>query len=483
MAGEGHAVERGSASVRRRRLEVMAGIELPALDGEFVEGLLDPSKRVGECAARLLAHRYPWLLFGATNTAPLRADVCRRYRFGEEWGQLRAALARAARQLPARPRINLRRFNAVPGLLPDLMQELAEAGRRGEAERVSRWLRDERHCGGLSKQILFAITYACNLRCSYCYAKNWEKTFPGHMPLELFRKALDWCCGQGLDFIILGGGEPTVHPAFGAFVAEARSRGVALSLTSNGLFGDAVRPAIAADVFSVFVCHVEQDIIASDTRLERLLSRNIAAVQAAGVETRFRYTLTPRSDSRERRRILALAREHGIQTVNYGFAFQNADKNNESYRYERLSVNGFDTVLNRFMDEAHEIGVELHLSKPVPLCYMRRGTLRRMAAEGGLRMACTAARRGFSMNVTVNPDLSTLPCNALNIAGPKITEFRSVRAAGQFHAEVLRRLYRAPWRPKCRRCVLHHRGLCQGVCLAERVGRRPGLGVTNGGSA
>ena len=471
MADSCHTAKHDCVSARKRRLEVMADIYLPGVDDDFVAGLLDPSMCVGRSAARLLAHRYPWLALGAIKTASLSAETCRRYRFGAEWENLRAALAQITQQLPARSRINLRRFNDVPGLLPDLMQVLTEEGQHAEAKRVARYLQNERYYGGTSTQILFSITYACNLRCPYCYIKSWEKVFPDHMSFDAFRKALDWCGGQGLNTVLLGGGEPTVHPAFSAFAEEARSRGVVLMLTSNGLFGDAVRSAIAPDVTPEIVFHVEQDVVFSDKGMEALLSRNIASAQASGVAARFRYTLTPRSDSRERRNILALARHHGIQIVNYGFAFQNINKNNESYRHMRMSAKGFDLSLNQFMDEANEFGIRLHLSKPFPLCHVRMGTLQRMVTEGGLNMACTAARRGYSMNLTVNPDLSTLPCNALNIVGPNLTEFRDIRAAGRFHAEVLRQLYQTPWMPKCKRCVLHHRGLCQGTCLAEHARR------------
>jgi len=469
MAGYWHTAKSKGASVRKRRLEVMAGIYLPLVDDDFVASLLDQSTRVGRCAAELLAHRYPWLSLSATHTLPLRTDAWQRYRFGEEWRRLRSALAQVVQQLPDQSRINLRRFNAIPGLLPDMMEVLAEAGHPREAKRVSRYLREEHQYGGTSKQILFAITYSCNLRCPYCYVKNWEKTFPENMSLDAFRTALDWCCGQGLNAVLLGGGEPTVHPAFGTFVTEARARKMILLLASNGLFGDAVRSVITADAFSEFVCHVEQDVIFSNKRMGKLLSRNIVSALAAGVRTRFRYTLTSQSDSLERRNILALARHHGIQTVNYGFAFQNTNKNNESYRYERIAAKTFDNTLNQFMDEAHEFNINLHLSKPFPLCHVRRTTLQRMAVVGGLSMACTAVRRGYSMNLTINPDLSTLPCNALNIVGPKITEVRNIRAFGRFHTDILRQLYQTPWMPKCKRCVLHYRGLCQGVCLAEHI--------------
>ena len=448
-------------------LDIIAGSSLADAETLLVRSLGDPSAEVAVRAGEMLAFRHPWLTLDAFKTDPLSPAAHRRHRFGAAWFRLRGALAQRVLDLPRDASMPLDRFVGIPGLLPDWMQALSEAGRAEEADRVGRFLGDERPQDDLARQILLAPTYGCNLNCSYCYVKEWARSFPGHMTLANFRTVLDWCERQGVDWLIFGGGEPTVHPDFGALAEETEKRGMKISLTSNGLFGESVRRHLRPAVLAEFICHVEQDVLLRDPRRAERLRRNIAAAREAGVEVRIRYTLTSRSDHAERLAILDVARAHGVRTVNYGFAFRNIDGTNEYFAHDRDPPASFDEMFNGFMDEARAAGIGLHLSKPFPLCQVKPRTLRRVAQEGGLNMACTAWRRGYSLNLTVNPDLTTLPCNALRIPGPRLTEFKDFAEAGRYHAAVLRRLFDRPWQPKCARCVLHHRGLCQGACLAE----------------
>jgi radical SAM protein with 4Fe4S-binding SPASM domain len=88
-----------------------------------------------------------------------------------------------------------------------------------------------------------------------------------------------------------------------------------------------------------------------------------------------------------------------------------------------------------------------------------------------------------SRNLTINPDLTTFPCNGIAIRGPKLTELASIEDAGRHHAEAIRDLMLQPYDEACRDCALWYRGFCQGACLAEhhwmsrQQGRRREAGV------
>lgn len=445
-------------------LDILADADLAGTESLLVGALLDPDVRVGRRAAEILLSRQPWLALEPFSSRPVPPRA-RKGRFGAAWGRLRKAVKEAARGKPGGRRLPFERFARLPGLLPDLLEELEAAGLRGEARSVRRRaeaLRGEKRPG----QILFSLTYSCNLSCPYCYAKGWQTSFPGHMTRAAFREAALWCRRQGVGRILLEGGEPTVHPEFGKLLDEARRLGLRISLTSNGLFGPAVRARVKAPQVPEFICHVTPGVL-RDRRLLGRLRANLKAAVAARVRVGLRCTLTGPGRAL-RTATLDLARAAGVRRVYYGFAFRNMGRNNEYYAYPGRGGGSFDATLNRFMDEAGRAGVELSLSKPFPLCCVTAATLRRMLGEGGLRTACTASQRGFSKNLTVNPDLTTLPCNALGKAGPRLTQFRDLGEAGRFHGPLLRALYARPWRPRCRRCALYWRGLCQGVCLAER---------------
>ncbi|MDH5581310.1 MAG: radical SAM protein [Bdellovibrionales bacterium] len=80
--------------------------------------------------------------------------------------------------------------------------------------------------------IVWSLTNACNLDCSYCGLPHLRlKELEGE---DLFRY-LDTTIDHGLKVISLTGGEPMVHKDFHEFVLRARSRNVLLSLNTNGI--------------------------------------------------------------------------------------------------------------------------------------------------------------------------------------------------------------------------------------------------------
>lgn len=473
-----HPIEKPTA--RRKTLELLAGADLGAVDEILLGAVLDPHPGVGERACDVLLYRYPWLILGTGASEAVAAKRWKHYRFGGAWRRLRDAASALVQTLRPGPMPHLQRFCRLPGLVPELAEELLAAGRTIDAAKLVRRLSGASRKHPPRRQILLAPTYACNLNCPYCYVKGWHGRMHGHMTLDAFRTAVTWSREQGINWMILGGGESTVHPAFPELVQEAWRAGIQVSLTSNGLFGPSVRAAIRSPAVPEFICHVEQDILLHDRARTALLRHNLAAATAAGVQVRIRYTLTPRSDRKEMAEMLGFARSCSIEMVNYGFAFRNMDATNESYRYGTQRSTEFERTLNELMDHAREHGIALHLSKPFPLCQVTIETLRRMLREGGMRNACSASQRGFSMNLTVNPDLTTLPCNAIGLRGPRLTEFKTLSQAGEHYAGFLRGLYRRPWQPGCADCVLHHRGICQGACLAEHYSAQPHQGTGNG---
>jgi len=81
------------------------------------------------------------------------------------------------------------------------------------------------------------ITERCNMECEHCCSSCGPKTGI-HMPMAVFKKALDFCAENG-DSPFIGGGEPTVHPKFWEFIGLVLGRAHELdteyiSLITNG---------------------------------------------------------------------------------------------------------------------------------------------------------------------------------------------------------------------------------------------------------
>ena len=96
------------------------------------------------------------------------------------------------------------------------------------------------------KRMLFDISYGCNLDCVYC--RRHSAINPGEaeiaapdrkdsfLPLEYMVEALDDAKKLMVEEILLvGGGEPTIHPQFEQIIREVKSRGLGLNFSTNGL--------------------------------------------------------------------------------------------------------------------------------------------------------------------------------------------------------------------------------------------------------
>jgi len=101
------------------------------------------------------------------------------------------------------------------------------------------------------RQVSIALTNACDLRCSYCFA-------PKNRAVLDFERVAEWieeldangCLGIGL-----GGGEPTLYPHLVKLCQYATQRsGLAVTLTTHGhRFDDALAATLAGNVHFVRV--------------------------------------------------------------------------------------------------------------------------------------------------------------------------------------------------------------------------------------
>lgn len=96
------------------------------------------------------------------------------------------------------------------------------------------------------KRMLFDITYGCNLDCVYCRrhsainAGEAELGAPekknSYLPLDYLIGVLDDAKKLLVeDILLVGGGEPTIHPDFEQIIREVKSRGFGLNFSTNGL--------------------------------------------------------------------------------------------------------------------------------------------------------------------------------------------------------------------------------------------------------
>ena len=89
--------------------------------------------------------------------------------------------------------------------------------------------------------VVWNITRRCNLRCIHCYSDSDAREYPGELTWDQCRAVLDDLAQFGVPGLLLSGGEPFIHPRFFDLAGYARSKGLRLTLSTNGTLID--RPA------------------------------------------------------------------------------------------------------------------------------------------------------------------------------------------------------------------------------------------------
>ena len=459
------------AKVRHAAITAMANLDTPWADHMLAGAVADPDERVAGQALAGLAYRQPWLHLEPFPVRQAPEGVLETH-WGQAWRGLRQGMREWLEACsPQSIQQVAPRWLRLPGTIPDLIELLNAYG----FQDISRRIELEAGLYGQSKtefrQILLAPTYQCNLNCSYCYAKQWDQRFPGHMSPQDLTRFLDWCQSYKIKQIILAGGEPTVYKHLDQLLKHSRELGIEVHMTSNCLYPAEVDKYMTPHMITRLIAHYDQEIMAEGSLRSQLFLHNLRRASKRGVPLLIRYTLTGESTCEEWKEILELAVQYGVGQLNYAFAFKNFLGNNDYFRYE---PQGADTKMEKTLaslaDDGFSMGVTLNLCKPVPLCSFSPKGLREFIEKDVIRSSCAAYLQKFSRNLTVNPDLSTFPCNALAIEGPRAGGDMGPGEIADSRAMIIKDLLAQPWRQECTNCLFFYRGFCYGACLAEKYG-------------
>ena len=98
-----------------------------------------------------------------------------------------------------------------------------------------KWIKLTLQNGGPG-QCIFAINNACNAGCGFCnFARDvLPRSSWRYVPLDGARRAIDILSGLFIRYLIVSGGEPTLHPDLDAIVRHARRRHMTAMLVTNG---------------------------------------------------------------------------------------------------------------------------------------------------------------------------------------------------------------------------------------------------------
>lgn len=101
--------------------------------------------------------------------------------------------------------------------------------------------------------VVWNITRTCNLRCVHCYSDSAAAKYPGELDWEQMQEVVDDLAEYQVPSLLLSGGEPMIHPRFFDLVDLATSKGLKLTISTNGTL---ITPEKAALLKAAAVAYV-----------------------------------------------------------------------------------------------------------------------------------------------------------------------------------------------------------------------------------
>ena len=101
--------------------------------------------------------------------------------------------------------------------------------------------------------VVWNITRRCNLRCVHCYSDSTSQHYPGELTLDESVRLIDDLAKYQVPALLLSGGEPMIHPQFFELASYAVSRGIRVTVSTNGTRIDSSAAARLKDLGITYV--------------------------------------------------------------------------------------------------------------------------------------------------------------------------------------------------------------------------------------
>jgi len=230
------------------------------------------------------------------------------------------------------------RSTTVPTLPPPHRSEPGPVARESRWQWVKRTLQS-----GGPGQCIFAINNACNAACDFCsFALDvLPRAAWRYAPLEDACRAIDVLSGLFVRYLIVSGGEPTLHPDLDAIIGHARRRQLAVMLVTNGSrltrkrCGELAAAGVSSMVISIDA--PSASVHEANRRLPNVCQRIREAnqeLQSLGVQSTASVTVSRLLDDYDK--LAAFLDELGFRTVTFSYPLTQLPSSFLGYRNSAL---------------------------------------------------------------------------------------------------------------------------------------------------
>jgi radical SAM protein with 4Fe4S-binding SPASM domain len=322
------------------------------------------------------------------------------------------------------------------------------------------------------KRIYFELTRRCNLACHSCFNSS-HYALPDELTLEEVLDVNHQAAEIGVFEIRYTGGECTILPWFPEVVADARSKGMYVSVGTNGVFSDEIRDWLQVSGIDWIIISLDGDEVTNDRVRGRgtyneVLKTLKALQQCPHMRIRLNMVVA-RHNLKAINAVAKVAAEHAVESLNliplrpYGRSLHHMVHNmlTQSEFYD------FITEINRL----RHVYPQINFSTTIDLLDPAARTSRDLIVEK--RRTCAAGVEAC----VIGPQGDIYGCSYSPASFPDSTDIegRHIFVAGNLRQHSLSAVWRDSSRwavfrnldqykyNKCKECT-HYRIRCSGSC-------------------
>jgi len=312
-----------------------------------------------------------------------------------------------------------------------------------------------------SNRIYVNLTFQCNKNCNYCYTKIQRKANP-NITLPQFANLLKWLGEQGIQSVVLTGGEPTQHPQFSQLLQLMRKNDFKVSILTNGIFKSKLLETSDSEIIRSYQIHymLPDDYTNEEKKILETNLRNIRdKTNQVAIRHNIQATNTPYDH------IIDVCTKYDIKFLSISLLTPNSSGTNFFIHFKELEK--FKLHMLNLIQDASENGIKpVHTGTKLPLCLFTREERRILIKKAQIQWICSAGSNTFSLN----PDLSVNPCPFFNdIQLPNILQYPTISDVRNVFSDAMEKL---KWNDfiteDCKSCIYRIRKMCQGGCLTYK---------------
>ncbi len=265
------------------------------------------------------------------------------------------------------------------------------------------------------KQCSIILTRDCNLRCSFCYAKNAGYCRNDMMSFENLKSIVDFCCDAKVKFIFFTGGEPLLYPHLFDILSyiKKQKHPIITAVASNGIMLKDL--SFCKQLMDSGLGYIDISMKGRDSSewisttgcdgylIQQKAIRNLSTLP---IEFTCSMVVTQESvfsvcDS------VKTAVENGAKQFSFTFVIDNNnnDGQNKTYLEKHNPLKLIDSFISQ-IDQLNSITEDWWIEYSFPICMYSEAQL--SVLEGRLASPCQVHKRNA---VTFDTNLNLLPCD------------------------------------------------------------------------